>query len=119
MKRLLIITMSTLTTIIFLYPNPALFFTFIIAAHHKYIALFSITIFTYQIAKIVQYIYERYLSKKYEELNPTISESDNDAGYSYENKNGKISFTFEVDDHDGRQLSRLIFFRKKFFGDKE
>jgi len=128
MKRLLIAAISFFIGILFAYPNPALFISLIFAAYHKVISFICCIIFAWNIARFVQLKYERYLDRKNEDDGKgnkcAISERDDGKGthdaddgrYTYSVSDGKLTFTFkDIEDPDGRQLSRLKFMRRKFF----
>lgn len=123
-KRVFITVVAFALAIIYSIPNLALFFAIGTVAINKWIAGIACFVFAWNIAKLVESAYRRYLDEdKREQPQSVVSGKEVEwvegEGYSYYIKDDEITFQFRnIKDHDGRQLNRLKFMREKFFKDK-
>lgn len=63
-KRILICLISFLFAVIYVFPNAALMLGLILTAYNKYTSMFFLLIFTYNISRLVESGYKKYLEKK-------------------------------------------------------
>jgi hypothetical protein len=119
-KRIIIIFICALLTIVYLSPNVAIIVTLSTIAYAEYTRLLLILIMSWNIAKLVQYGYDNYRSRNTNKGTQDVDKQVHEyRKYSYSIEHDKITFTFkDIVDHDGRQLGRLKFIREKFFKDK-
>lgn len=122
--RITICIFSFIMAALYALPNLALFVNFaIIAFASKFVSGMFILIFAWHSAKLVELIYRREnagtFTKQVKDNRSSPPEVIQGNGYSYYIIDDKITFTFEdIIDHDDRQISRLIFTRKRFDKDK-
>lgn len=117
-------TLAFALAIIYSVPNLALIFAVATVVVSKYVSILACIVFAWNIAKIVESGYRRFLDGNKSRQHKFMDTQEQKEwvegeGYSYYIKDDEITFQFRnIKDHDARQLSRLIFMREKFFKDK-
>lgn len=124
-NRAALASISFILAVIYSLPNLALYFAVATVIVNKWISGIACLVFAWNIAKIVESAYKEYINDKPATGNH-IKQLDHreqkewvhGEGYSYYIKDDEITFQFRNIKDDGRQVSRLIFMREKFFKDK-
>jgi hypothetical protein len=129
-KRIALVVLSFCIAVIYSLPNIALLFAVGTVVINQWIAGIACLVFAWNFAKMVEPLYKDYIDDQRRSNNRDDKDRpervDNEEqeewvdgeGYRYYIKDDEITFQFRNIKEDGRQLSRLIFMREKFFKDK-